>query len=47
MGGKNPTLVLDDADLRVAAESVAKSAFFSTGQRFKMACHGAVSCDAA
>jgi aldehyde dehydrogenase (NAD+) len=33
MGGKNPTIVLDDADLKVAAESVAQSAFFSTGQR--------------
>jgi aldehyde dehydrogenase (NAD+) len=33
MGGKNPTIVLDDADLRVAVESVAQSAFFSTGQR--------------
>ena len=33
MGGKNPTVVLDDADLKVAVESVANSAFFSTGQR--------------
>ncbi|HEY4202780.1 MAG TPA: aldehyde dehydrogenase family protein [Devosiaceae bacterium] len=33
MGGKNPTVVLDDADLNVAVESVAQSAFFSTGQR--------------
>ncbi|WP_117196254.1 aldehyde dehydrogenase family protein [Rhizobium terrae] len=33
MGGKNPTVVLDDADLKVAVESVAQSAFFSTGQR--------------
>jgi len=33
MGGKNPTIVLDDADLKVAVESVANSAFFSTGQR--------------
>jgi len=33
MGGKNPTIVLDDADLNVAVESVANSAFFSTGQR--------------
>jgi len=33
MGGKNPTIVLDDADLNVAVESVAQSAFFSTGQR--------------
>jgi aldehyde dehydrogenase (NAD+) len=33
MGGKNPTIVLDDADLKVAVESVAQSAFFSTGQR--------------
>ncbi|WP_011581293.1 MULTISPECIES: aldehyde dehydrogenase family protein [Chelativorans] len=33
MGGKNPTVVLDDADLKVAVESVTQSAFFSTGQR--------------
>ncbi len=33
MGGKNPTIVLDDADLKIAVESVAQSAFFSTGQR--------------
>jgi len=33
MGGKNPTVVLDDADLKMAVESVAQSAFFSTGQR--------------
>ena len=33
MGGKNPTVVLDDADLKVAVETVAQSAFYSTGQR--------------
>jgi acyl-CoA reductase-like NAD-dependent aldehyde dehydrogenase len=33
MGGKNPTIILDDADLKVAVESTAQSAFFSTGQR--------------
>ncbi|MEO6395140.1 MAG: aldehyde dehydrogenase family protein [Devosia sp.] len=33
MGGKNPTIVLDDADLAVAVETVTQSAFFSTGQR--------------
>ena len=33
MGGKNPTVVLDDADLKVAVETVTNSAFFSTGQR--------------
>ncbi|SFZ81602.1 aldehyde dehydrogenase (NAD+) [Devosia enhydra] len=33
MGGKNPVIVLDDADLKVAVETVAQSAFFSTGQR--------------
>ncbi len=33
MGGKNPTIVLDDADLKVAVESTAQSAFYSTGQR--------------
>ena len=33
MGGKNPVIVLDDADLNVAVETVVNSAFFSTGQR--------------
>lgn len=33
MGGKNPLVVLDDADLAVAAECAANGAFFSTGQR--------------
>lgn len=33
MGGKNPTIVLDDADLAVAVETTAQSAFYSTGQR--------------
>ena len=33
MGGKNPMVVLDDADLGVAVECAANSAFFSTGQR--------------
>lgn len=33
MGGKNPVVVLDDADLNVAVKSVVNSAFFSTGQR--------------
>ena len=33
MGGKNPTVVLDDASLEVAIETVTQSAFFSTGQR--------------
>jgi alpha-ketoglutaric semialdehyde dehydrogenase len=33
MGGKNPQIVLDDADLNVAVELCAQSAFFSTGQR--------------
>ncbi len=33
MGGKNPTIVLDDADLKVAVETVTQSAYFSTGQR--------------
>ncbi|PQA71435.1 aldehyde dehydrogenase family protein, partial [Brucella oryzae] len=28
-GGKNPLVVLDDADLNVAVESVVNSAFFS------------------
>jgi acyl-CoA reductase-like NAD-dependent aldehyde dehydrogenase len=33
MGGKNPFVVLDDADLNVAVEAAANSAFFATGQR--------------
>ncbi len=33
MGGKNPMVVLDDADLGVAVEAAANSGFFSTGQR--------------
>lgn len=33
MGGKNPQVVLDDADLPQAVELCAQSAFFSTGQR--------------
>ncbi|TVQ30768.1 MAG: aldehyde dehydrogenase family protein [Geminicoccaceae bacterium] len=33
MGGKNPLLVLDDADLDVAVDCAVQGAFFSTGQR--------------
>lgn len=33
MGGKNPLVVLDDADLDVAVGSAVNGAFFSTGQR--------------
>lgn len=33
MGGKNPFVVLADADLDVAADCVVNGAFFSTGQR--------------
>jgi alpha-ketoglutaric semialdehyde dehydrogenase len=33
MGGKNPLVVLDDADLKVAVECALNGAFFSTGQR--------------
>lgn len=33
MGGKNPLIVLDDADLDVAVECAVQGAFFSTGQR--------------
>ena len=33
MGGKNPLVVLDDADLTVAISSALNGAFFSTGQR--------------
>ncbi|KQP22082.1 aldehyde dehydrogenase family protein [Pseudorhodoferax sp. Leaf267] len=33
MGGKNPQIVLDDADLNQAVELSVQSAFYSTGQR--------------
>lgn len=33
MGGKNPLVVMDDADLSVAVECAANGAFFATGQR--------------
>ncbi|NIX75195.1 aldehyde dehydrogenase family protein [Microvirga terricola] len=33
MGGKNPMVVLDDADLDVAVDCALNGAFFSTGQR--------------
>jgi alpha-ketoglutaric semialdehyde dehydrogenase len=33
MGGKNPMVVLDDADLAIAVECAVNGAFFSTGQR--------------
>ena len=33
MGGKNPMIVLDDADLGVAVNAAINSGFFSTGQR--------------
>lgn len=33
MGGKNPLVVLDDADLDVAVEAALNGAFYSTGQR--------------
>jgi aldehyde dehydrogenase (NAD+) len=33
MGGKNPLVVLDDADLTVAVNCAVNGAFFSTGQR--------------
>ncbi|MEP0322961.1 aldehyde dehydrogenase family protein [Bauldia litoralis] len=33
MGGKNPLVVLDDADLATAVECAANGAYFSTGQR--------------
>ena len=33
MGGKNPVVVLDDADLELAAEGILQGAFGSTGQR--------------
>jgi aldehyde dehydrogenase (NAD+) len=33
MGGKNPLVVLDDADLEVAVEVAANGSYFQTGQR--------------
>ena len=33
MGGKNPLIVVDDADLSVAVNCAVQSAFYSTGQR--------------
>ncbi len=33
MGGKNPLVVLDDADLALAVETAANGAFYQTGQR--------------
>jgi aldehyde dehydrogenase (NAD+) len=33
MGGKNPLVVLDDADLEVAVDCAIQGAFFQTGQR--------------
>ncbi|MEO9818794.1 MAG: aldehyde dehydrogenase family protein [Paracoccaceae bacterium] len=33
MGGKNPLVVLDDADIDVAVEAAVDGAFYSTGQR--------------
>ncbi len=33
MGGKNPTIVLADADFKAAVENTANGAFFSTGQK--------------
>jgi len=33
MGGKNPVIVLDDADLELASEGIMQGAFGSTGQR--------------
>lgn len=33
MGGKNPLIVLDDADLDIAVDATLQGSFFSTGQR--------------
>ncbi len=33
MGGKNPMVIMDDADLNIAVPTVLNGAFFSTGQR--------------
>src|SRR5664280_1629075 len=33
MGGKNPLVILDDADVKAAVEAAVNGAFFSTGQR--------------
>jgi acyl-CoA reductase-like NAD-dependent aldehyde dehydrogenase len=33
MGGKNPLVILDDADLNIAVDAAVNGAYFSTGQR--------------
>jgi alpha-ketoglutaric semialdehyde dehydrogenase len=33
MGGKNPLVILDDADIKIAVECAVNGAYFSTGQR--------------
>jgi len=33
MGGKNPLVILDDADLKIAVDAALNGAFFSSGQR--------------
>ena len=40
MGGKNPLVVLDDADLKVAVDCAVNGAFFSTGQRCTASARG-------
>lgn len=34
IGGKNPMVVLDDADIDIAVEASLSGAFYSTGQRY-------------
>jgi aldehyde dehydrogenase (NAD+) len=42
MGGKNPTIVLADADFKSAVENVVNAAFFSTGQKCTATSRGIV-----
>ena len=44
MGGKNPFVVLDDADLKTAVECAVNGAFFSTGQRCTASSRMIVTC---
>ena len=40
MGGKNPLVVLDDADLGTAVNCAVQGAYYSTGQRCTASARG-------
>lgn len=44
MGGKNPTIVLNDADLDYAADTLINGAFFSTGQKCTACSRAVIEC---